>query len=387
MPLVTFSSDLVFDGDDDQPVHRGRRAAPAERLRRQQGRSRAPRARRPAGGAGRAHQRVLRAVGPAQLRRPDARRASSAANRGGPPPTSSSRRPTCPTWSTPTLGSADRRERGIWHLTNDGAVSWFEFARAAARACGAPADLIAAGTGGGARLAGAAAGLQRARRASAAGHAIDGARAGGVRQQRRRRHRGRLRLMSRGRPIDAGHDRCSRSVSPSPTAGRCCSTRVTRPPDGHCAPSPPGAPPRPNAHLRWHPLRGEWVAYAGHRQHRTFLPPPEYNPLAPSCDRGAPDRGAARDAGTLRSSRTCSRPSPPTAHDPPTLSRCPRPQGTASARWWCSRRTPRASLASAAAVAHRAADRRLGRSLRGARPTARTCSTSSRSRTAAGTSA
>jgi UDPglucose--hexose-1-phosphate uridylyltransferase len=38
----------------------------------------------------------------------------------------------------------------------------------------------------------------------------------------------------------------------------------------------------PNAHLRWHPLRGEWVAYAQHRQHRTFLPPAEYNPLAPS---------------------------------------------------------------------------------------------------------
>ena len=60
------------------------------------------------------------------------------------------------------------------------------------------------------------------------------------------------------------------------------------PPDGRCAPTPPGAPLRPNSHLRWHPLRGEWVAYAGHRQHRTFLPPPEYNPLAPSCDPGHP---------------------------------------------------------------------------------------------------
>lgn len=35
------------------------------------------------------------------------------------------------------------------------------------------------------------------------------------------------------------------------------------------------------SHLRWHPLRGEWVAYASHRQNRTFLPPKEYNPLAP----------------------------------------------------------------------------------------------------------
>lgn len=55
------------------------------------------------------------------------------------------------------------------------------------------------------------------------------------------------------------------------------------------APSPEGAGSSiPNAHLRWHPLRGEWVAYAGHRQNRTFLPPPEYNPLAPTTDPGAP---------------------------------------------------------------------------------------------------
>ena len=36
--------------------------------------------------------------------------------------------------------------------------------------------------------------------------------------------------------------------------------------------------------FRWHPLRGEWVAYAAHRQQRTFLPPPSYNPLLPSAD-------------------------------------------------------------------------------------------------------
>jgi UDPglucose--hexose-1-phosphate uridylyltransferase len=48
--------------------------------------------------------------------------------------------------------------------------------------------------------------------------------------------------------------------------------------------SPSAQPTRPNPHLRWHPLRGEWVAYAAHRQARTFLPPPEYNPLAPTTD-------------------------------------------------------------------------------------------------------
>ena len=55
------------------------------------------------------------------------------------------------------------------------------------------------------------------------------------------------------------------------------------------APTPGGAGERaPNAHLRWHPLRGEWVAYATHRQNRTFLPPPEYNPLAVTTDPAHP---------------------------------------------------------------------------------------------------
>jgi UDPglucose--hexose-1-phosphate uridylyltransferase len=48
------------------------------------------------------------------------------------------------------------------------------------------------------------------------------------------------------------------------------------------------APPGANPHLRWHPLRGEWVAYAAYRQTRTFLPPPEYNPFAPSNDPAHP---------------------------------------------------------------------------------------------------
>src|SRR5687767_4154341 len=52
--------------------------------------------------------------------------------------------------------------------------------------------------------------------------------------------------------------------------------------------SPFAEPLHPNPHLRWHPLRGEWVAYAAHRQERTFLPPPEYNPLAPTSDLNFP---------------------------------------------------------------------------------------------------
>ncbi|MFO0588408.1 MAG: galactose-1-phosphate uridylyltransferase [Polyangiaceae bacterium] len=54
------------------------------------------------------------------------------------------------------------------------------------------------------------------------------------------------------------------------------------------APSPKGEGVTPRSHLRFHPLRGEWVAYASHRQNRTFLPPPEYNPLAPSSSVDAP---------------------------------------------------------------------------------------------------
>lgn len=50
------------------------------------------------------------------------------------------------------------------------------------------------------------------------------------------------------------------------------------------APSPNRDPLVANPHLRWHPLRGEWITYASYRQGRTFMPPPEYNPLAPTVD-------------------------------------------------------------------------------------------------------
>lgn len=61
------------------------------------------------------------------------------------------------------------------------------------------------------------------------------------------------------------------------------------------APSPESSPVVRNPHLRWHPLREEWVAYADHRQNRTFLPPAEYNPLAPSTDRSHPTELPAGD--------------------------------------------------------------------------------------------
>jgi UDPglucose--hexose-1-phosphate uridylyltransferase len=50
----------------------------------------------------------------------------------------------------------------------------------------------------------------------------------------------------------------------------------------------PGGSEPANPHLRWHPLRGEWVAYAAHRQARTFLPAADANPLRPSADPAHP---------------------------------------------------------------------------------------------------
>lgn len=38
--------------------------------------------------------------------------------------------------------------------------------------------------------------------------------------------------------------------------------------------------------LRWHPLLGEWVITATHRQDRTFLPPPDFCPLCPTKANG-----------------------------------------------------------------------------------------------------
>ena len=49
-------------------------------------------------------------------------------------------------------------------------------------------------------------------------------------------------------------------------------------------PSPSPEPVDARPVMRWHPLRGEWVMYAAHRLGRTFLPPPEYNPLSPTSD-------------------------------------------------------------------------------------------------------
>src|SRR3954464_7398960 len=85
--------------------------------------------------------------------------------------------------------------------------------------------------------------------------------------------------------------------------------RVLRKPDGRAlalyagrpmqhvggAPSPFAEPLQAEPHLRWHSLRGEWIAYAAYRQGRTFLPPPEYNPLAVTTDAAKPTELPAGD--------------------------------------------------------------------------------------------
>ena len=53
------------------------------------------------------------------------------------------------------------------------------------------------------------------------------------------------------------------------------------------APSPGAAAVGRASHLRWHPLLGEWIVYAGHRQTRTFLPA-DHDPLAPATDPAHP---------------------------------------------------------------------------------------------------
>ena len=60
-------------------------------------------------------------------------------------------------------------------------------------------------------------------------------------------------------------------------------------------PTPFREPLGSKAHLRWHPLRGEWVTYAAHRQDRTFQPPPEYDPLAATVDPQRPTELPAGD--------------------------------------------------------------------------------------------
>jgi UDPglucose--hexose-1-phosphate uridylyltransferase len=78
-----------------------------------------------------------------------------------------------------------------------------------------------------------------------------------------------------------------RSMRKSDGRGLWLYSRAPIPADIRLTGSPAAGAPR-STHMRWHPLRGEWVTYAGHRQKRTFLPDAAHNPLAPSSDPANP---------------------------------------------------------------------------------------------------
>jgi UDPglucose--hexose-1-phosphate uridylyltransferase len=68
--------------------------------------------------------------------------------------------------------------------------------------------------------------------------------------------------------------------------GRELHLYARQPVTAELTPAPERGPGRP--HLRWHPLREEWVVYAAHRQTRTFLPPADFDPLRPTTDPAFP---------------------------------------------------------------------------------------------------
>lgn len=108
------------------------------------------------------------------------------------------------------------------------------------------------------------------------------------------------------------------------------------------APSPFQQPLDANPHLRWHPLRAEWVTYAAHRQERTFLPPPDYNPLAVTTDDARPTElpGGNWDVAVF-DNRFPSLSL--TAHDPPALA-VPSAPGTGKCEVVVYTQNPAASL-------------------------------------------
>lgn len=57
---------------------------------------------------------------------------------------------------------------------------------------------------------------------------------------------------------------------------------------GLSAPSPFQEQQGANPHVRWDPLHGEPVTYVAYRQHRTYQPAPEYNPLAVTLEQANP---------------------------------------------------------------------------------------------------
>ena len=119
----------------------------------------------------------------------------------------------------------------------------------------------------------------------------------------------------------------------------------------------------PNPHLRWHPLRGEWVAYATPSAEPHVPAAARLQPARADAQTRAPDRGAGRRLGC----RGVREPVPDawrmTAHDPPALT-VPTAPGARRVRSGGVHAGSGSDARDAAALAPRAADRGLGRSLR-----------------------
>jgi dTDP-4-dehydrorhamnose reductase len=141
VPLVTYSSDLVFDGLQAHPYTERDAPRPVSVY----GASKAE-----------AERRVLEILPSALVVRTSAFfgpwddsnfliRSLQALGRGEPCPAAADVivSPTyVPDLVHATLDLLLDGERGLWHLANDGAMSWYAFARDAAVACGLPADAI-----------------------------------------------------------------------------------------------------------------------------------------------------------------------------------------------------------------------------------------------------
>jgi dTDP-4-dehydrorhamnose reductase len=141
VPLVTYSSDLVFDGELGRPYTERDATRPLNVY----GASKAE-----------AERRVLEILPSALVVRTSAFfgpwdasnfliRSLQALGRGEPCPAAADIivSPTyVPDLAHATLDLLLDGERGLWHLTNEGALSWYAFARDAALACGLPVNGI-----------------------------------------------------------------------------------------------------------------------------------------------------------------------------------------------------------------------------------------------------
>ena len=142
VPLVSFSSDLVFDGKLGRSYVEGDKVNPTGVYGLSKARAEHGVAERFPEFADRAHERVLRAVGPVQLR---AQGPGACLARNPLPASNDIVSPTyVPDLAHVVLELLIDGSGGIWHLANPGSISWFEFARRTVEAAGYDPKLVEA---------------------------------------------------------------------------------------------------------------------------------------------------------------------------------------------------------------------------------------------------